>query len=165
MATLDRLLAAEGLLIVGHADRIDLASTKPGFTSAGEPGAFAFRRKPASAPPAPSDQGRKAAVRKSPDSSHLRHPQVAKRFQNPGPFPGPGESQLPSESEGKDRDSLLDEASKLANQGRHARRLRFASKSMRLRGRISAAYYLMGVINQAAAKGQRAEDVPQSGLS
>ena len=29
MATIDRLLAAEGLLIIGHADRIDLASTKP----------------------------------------------------------------------------------------------------------------------------------------
>jgi chemotaxis protein methyltransferase WspC len=162
MATLDRLLAAEGLLIVGHADRIDLTSTKPGFISAREPGAFAFRRKVASAPPAPSDQVRKVAVRKSEDSSHQRHPQVATEFkgQNLGQNLSQVQEQpkLPSESEGKDRDSLLDEASKLANGGRHDEALAVCEQLVRLRGPNSAAYYLMGVINQAAGKAQRAEE-------
>ena len=158
MATLDRLLAAEGLLIIGHADRIDLASTKPGFISAGEPGAFAFRRKPASAPPAPSDQGRKVAVRKSGDSSHQKHPQVAQDFKVQDLSQVQENPKLQSQSEGKDRDSLLDEASKLANGGRHAEAIALCEQVMRLRGPNSAAYYLMGMINQAAAKGQRAEE-------
>jgi chemotaxis protein methyltransferase WspC len=160
MATLDRLLAAEGLLIIGHADRIDLASTKPGFISAGEPGAFAFRRKPASAPPAqaPSDQVRKVPVRKPADSNHQRHLQVAKDFKVQGLSQVQENPKLPSEPEAKDRGSLLDEASTLANGGRHDEAIAVCEQVMRLRGPNSAAYYLMGVINQAAGKAQRAEE-------
>jgi chemotaxis protein methyltransferase WspC len=160
MTTIDRLLAAEGLLIIGHADRIDLASAKPEFTSAGEPGAFAFRRKPASASPAHSDPGRKAAVQKPGDSKHQRAPQVVKEFkvQNHSQVQVQGHARLPNESQGKDRESLLDEASKLANVGRHDEAIAVCEQLVRRHGPSAAAYYLMGVINQAAGKGQRAEE-------
>ena len=97
-------------------------------------------------------------MRKSEDSSHLRQPQVAQDFKVQDLSQVQEIPKPQSKSEGKDRDSLLDEASKLANRGRHAEAIALCEQVMRLRGPNSAAYYLMGVINQAAAKGQRAEE-------
>jgi chemotaxis protein methyltransferase WspC len=158
MATLDLLLEAEGLLIIGHADRIDLASTKPGFTSVGEPGAFALRRKPVSASPAYSEQGRKVAAQESRKPRYERDAQVPKEFKVHNDSQVQVNPKHQNESEWKDRDSLLDEASKLANVGRHDEAIAVCEKMMRLQGPSAAAYYLMGVINQAAGKGQRAEE-------
>ena len=44
LAVLDRLLAADGVLFIGHADRLDLTGEPSRFAAAGEPGCFAFRK-------------------------------------------------------------------------------------------------------------------------
>ena len=53
MTVLDRLLAAEGLLIIGHADRLNLSAIDPGFTQAGDRRAFTYRKTTAPSPPGP----------------------------------------------------------------------------------------------------------------
>ena len=158
MATLDRLLAADGLLIIGHADRLDLASTKPGFTSAGEPGAFAFRRKPASGSPPPLEAVRKTAAPQTGEARHQRPAQVAKEFKPQNPLQVKIEPRPPHESEGKDSDALLEEASRLANEGRHDEAIAVCERLVKQQRPSAAVYYLMGVISQAAGKGQRGED-------
>ena len=98
-------------------------------------------------------------MRKSGDSRSPReHSQVAKDVKVQNLSQVQENPKLQSESERKDRDSLLDEASKLANGGRHDEAIAVCEQVMRLQGPTSAAYYLMGVINQAAGKGQRAEE-------
>ena len=44
LAALDRLLAADGVLVIGHADRLELAGVPPRFTVIRDPGCFAYRR-------------------------------------------------------------------------------------------------------------------------
>ena len=44
LATLDRLLADDGVLFIGHADRLDVPGLPPRFAAAGEPGCFAYRK-------------------------------------------------------------------------------------------------------------------------
>ena len=53
----------------------------------------------------------------------------------------------------------MDEASKLANGERHDEAIALCEQVMRLRGPSSAAYYLMGVIQQPAGKRTKAEGV------
>ena len=43
MASIDRLLAPDGLLFIGHADRLDLLGHEPKFIAIGDPGCFAYR--------------------------------------------------------------------------------------------------------------------------
>ena len=44
LAAIDRLLAPDGVLFIGHADRLDWAGAEPRFTPAGDPGCFAYQR-------------------------------------------------------------------------------------------------------------------------
>ena len=43
LAAIDRLLAADGLLFIGHADRLDSAGVEPKFTAVGDPACFVYR--------------------------------------------------------------------------------------------------------------------------
>ena len=54
--------------------------------------------------------------------------------------------------------SLLEQAAELANQGRHAEAIAACEQHLRLKGPGAAAYYLMGMICQAAGDRRRAED-------
>ena len=44
LSTLDRLLAGEGVLFIGHADRLGTTGMPSGFEAIAEPGCFAYRR-------------------------------------------------------------------------------------------------------------------------
>ena len=44
LAAIDRLLAADGVLFIGHADRLERAGEPSRFTAVGEPGCFAYRK-------------------------------------------------------------------------------------------------------------------------
>ncbi|MFI5457653.1 MAG: hypothetical protein ACHRXM_19600 [Isosphaerales bacterium] len=44
VAVIDRLLAADGLLVIGHADRLDSSGAQARFTAVADPGCFAYRR-------------------------------------------------------------------------------------------------------------------------
>jgi chemotaxis protein methyltransferase WspC len=54
--------------------------------------------------------------------------------------------------------SLLEQAAELANQGRHAEAIAECERHLRLKGPGAPAYYLMGMICQAAGDRRRAED-------
>ena len=43
LATIERLLAADGLLFIGHADRLDIAGVEPKFIAVGDPACFVYR--------------------------------------------------------------------------------------------------------------------------
>ena len=44
VAAIDRVLAADGVLIIGHADRLELAGVPPRFAALGAPDCFAYRK-------------------------------------------------------------------------------------------------------------------------
>lgn len=45
LASIDRLLATDGVLVIGHADRLETARVRTKFTPVGDPGCFAYCRK------------------------------------------------------------------------------------------------------------------------
>ncbi len=57
-----------------------------------------------------------------------------------------------------DPPSLLEQAAELANQARHTEAIAACEQHLRLKGPGAAAYYLMGMICQAAGDRRRAED-------
>ena len=42
MASIDKRLAPDGLLFIGHADRLDVLGDEPKFVAVGHPGCFAY---------------------------------------------------------------------------------------------------------------------------
>lgn len=157
MATLDRLLAGDGLLVIGHADRLNEAAAEPRFVAVGDRGAFSYRRAPApSQAPAPARSistvpfqaaARKAApapIRPAPPSHSSPSTSCDARASSVPPRPAV--------------DSLLEQASGLANRGRNDEAIALCEHHLRLRGPSAAAYYLMGVIRQAAGDRRRAEE-------
>ena len=51
LVALDHFLAEDGLLVVGHADRLNATDSEPKFTPIGAPGSFAYRRVKSAGPP------------------------------------------------------------------------------------------------------------------
>jgi chemotaxis protein methyltransferase WspC len=155
MANLDRLLAADGQLVIGHADRLDLCQMEPRFTPVGEPGAFTYRREAAPSP------GQNAAV------SAFAPPDRIPPREAPRPAPAHGQgmpagqeppSQLQAGSGRMASAKSMEEAGRLADLGRHDEAIALCERSLRLQGPTAAAYYLMGVIHQAAGNRPRSEE-------
>ena len=156
LAALDRLLAPDGVLFIGHADRLESAGEPSRFTAIGEPGCFAYRKTGASVP-SPGSAGaspsRYAASRRSAPGlpSAAAVPTVARRGSHrPAPRPRPKVS--------RSRPRLLEQAADLANRGRHAEAIAACEQHIRLKGPGASAYYLMGMICQAAGDRRRAEE-------
>jgi chemotaxis protein methyltransferase WspC len=70
------------------------------------------------------------------------------------PAPQPVDAPAPQPSS----PSLLEQAAELANQARHTEAIAACEQHLRLKGPGAAAYYLMGMICQAAGDRRRAED-------
>jgi chemotaxis protein methyltransferase WspC len=163
MATIDRLLAADGLLIIGHADRLDCARTAVKFTVVGHPGCFAYRRAACGAeglpqlesePPRPGP--RWVTPERAPTSTTAVHEPV-----NSGAAalqPDGAAAAVVSTAGADLRPTLLDQAAELANQGRFNDAITACERHLRQKGLTPPAYYLMGMICQAAGEGRRAED-------
>ncbi len=73
-------------------------------------------------------------------------------------LPSPGQGTEPRPPETARPPSLLDQAAELANRGRHAEAIAACERHIRLKGPGSSAYYLMGMICQAAGDRRRAEE-------
>ncbi len=162
LKVIDRLLAADGLLFIGHADRLEGTGTEAKFTPDGDPACFAYRRADhgdASLPqhrvetPRPlatwiaPDSGAGSAVAILPVSNGTIAPRAAESI-----YAGvlsPVASQ-PS--------ALLDQAAALANQGRFDEAVAECEQHLRLKGPSPSAYYLMGMIWQAAGDRRQAEE-------
>jgi chemotaxis protein methyltransferase WspC len=162
-ATLGRLIADGGLLFLGHADRVDDAEQTP-FEPTGDKGAFAFRKGAARAsvsrrvglalpmthvmPMPPDRQGKpyptgKLAPPKTPDRQGKPYPTG-----KPAPKPT-----TPAESPS----TILDRASSLADLGRYDEATGLVEGMIRLGGAGAPAYFLLGLIAQAAGQRDRAE--------
>ncbi|MGP0068276.1 MAG: CheR family methyltransferase [Isosphaeraceae bacterium] len=153
LAALDRLLAPDGVLFIGHADRLESAGEPSRFTAIGEPGCFAYRKTVPSVPlpgrpePRPPDMPQAVARRGSPDPAAV--PTVARRG-------SPHHAAV--STEGLPSRGLLEQAGDLANRGRHAEAIAACEQHIRLKGPDASVYYLMGMICQAVGDRRRAEE-------
>ena len=156
MASIDRLLARAGLLFIGHADRLDLFGGEPSFVAVGDPSCFAYGR-------TAQAETREARL---PWPSELRTSVVTAPEPTPAPLPSsispPMRFIQPNvavnASRRSDEPPLLDQAADLANKGRFGEAVSTCEQYLKSEGLSSAAYYLMGMICQAAGNRQRAED-------
>ena len=151
LATLDRLLADDGLLFIGHADRLEVPGLSSRFAAVGEPGCFAYRR--AARPADPGGLGLEPA----PTIPMLMLPEPTPMWMPPAMSPAPppvdaGPAARPPSP------SLLEQAAELANRGRHGEAIAACEQHLRQKGPGASAYYLMGMICQAAGDRRRAED-------
>jgi chemotaxis protein methyltransferase WspC len=155
----ERLLTADGLVVVGHADRFEWNRTQPKFTPVGEPGYFVHARSVSSLAREAEPEGEpfqvataSVAGETSTESPALMASGI-RRIPQPASTAGPSASSVPtSESE-----SLLNHAALLANQGRHAEAVATCERAIQLRGPTSAAYYLLGMIHQSQGDHRQAE--------
>jgi chemotaxis protein methyltransferase WspC len=162
LALVERVLGQEGVLVIGHADRLDSIGGRGAFAPTGEAGCFAYRRKtggelsvsvvslPAQRPslaslnsphPVGAIEG-KTAPQATPIAPRVSVP-VSSDIVNSG-----AASPLP----------LLSQASELANQGRSSEAISICERHLKEKGVDAPAYSLMGMIWQASGDHGRAEE-------
>ncbi len=163
LAAIDRMLAVDGLLLVGHADRLDLAGAPLRVTAVVDLACFAYRRT------APTADGAlefmsvglsTAAHPIAPDLACAITPTFRAVVDANAAMPQPGslDTGTTSVPDAPGSLPLLDQAAALANQGRFNEAIAVCERHLRQRNLTVAAYYLMGMICQAAGEGRRAED-------
>jgi chemotaxis protein methyltransferase WspC len=176
LVALDRLLAEDGLLVVGHADRLVTTDSGSKFTPVGARGSFAYERARFAGPlPVACGTGPNflPSTARSPqscfswseetrlgelqfgvwrasaalDPSTLQ-PSLDGRIEDslPSVKPAPGDVNPQVTTPSM----LLDCAEALANERRHEKAIELCEKALALQGPNAATYYLMGVIHQAA---------------
>jgi chemotaxis protein methyltransferase WspC len=136
-ATLDRLIADGGLLFLGHADRLDDAKATP-FEPTGDKGAFAFR---------------KGGTR----ASSAKRRSIPRPLVSPLPLGEGGKKEPKKTSPAESPSSILDRASSLADLGRYDEATGLVEGVIRCGGAGAPAYFLLGLIAQAAGQRDRAE--------
>lgn len=156
---INRLLARDGLLFVGHAEA--LAILAPRFEAVGEPGSFAYRRpqakgtRPATSlalkpRPAPRPRSAPPARRRLPAAESPRT-EPLRRTDGDGSLdrqatPGPAAV------------ALLEQASAAANREHWSEAVGFCDRAIREEGPTAEAFYLLGTVHQASGSPGRAEE-------
>ncbi len=161
MVAIDRLLAGDGILCIGHAD--PLQSSNPGlrFETVGDPSTFTFRRAPRcninlpELPQIESPVPSLGALERSPAGT-MRWPPLpiasaAETASNLALSTNSPASQI-------DSPSLLDQAAELANRGKFSEALAACRRHMQHRGASPSAFFLMGMICQATGDRRGAEE-------
>ena len=161
-AAIERLLAADGVLFIGHADRLDVSGVRPRFKVVGDPACFVYRLRaqdnsalpwslPQLDPPrlmsgliAPGSASSDAPVVPAFGAAEI----IARTDQS-------AEAVAPSSV---NEPPLLDQAAELGNRGRFNDAIAVCERHLRFKGFSPPAYYLMGMIYQAAGNRARAED-------
>ena len=159
MASIDRLLSADGLLFIGHADRLDFRRKGeihrdwrprtirllPYLPCRPPLSAFPFK------PPLPMELINWRVTAAQAAAAHLPHsdPISTQPVRQDAAVVGSRQLIEPP---------LLDRAAELANRGRFAEAIATCEQHLRSQGLSSSAYYLMGMICQAAGNRRRAED-------
>lgn len=156
---LERLLTADGMLVIGHADRFEWNGGEPRFTAVGEPGCFVYcktgfglgrgagsqsERRPEASDPRPNESFTRGRALVESDS-----PTTAGSASAIGTMPLPAAA---NESR-----SLLSQAAFLANERRYSEAIAACQRDLRLRGPSASAYYLLGVIYQSQDDRRQAE--------
>jgi chemotaxis protein methyltransferase WspC len=160
MILFERLMAADGLLFIGHADRLDLFGEEPKFIAITEAGRFAYCRTARGTPcmtyfsiEPHSPAELVTAGRTSAAAKPLLPPAIDSSAARPIQ---PDAAVIPSPV--INEPSLLDQAAELANLGRFGEAVAACEQYLQSEGLSSSAYYLMGMICQAAGDRRRAED-------
>lgn len=167
LLSIERLLAAGGYLVIGHADRLGSYDAEPRFSPEGDSACFVYRRAASAAAVSRSDEASRAAhSRRSsgtgPNSTANRrkiseHAQNQTRQSDPGRPAGANAPSLHQAVPGEPP-ATLERASELANQGLFAEAIEQCRRHLREKGPSAPAYYLMGMIFQATADRAQAED-------
>jgi chemotaxis protein methyltransferase WspC len=170
MATIDRLLAADGLLIIGHADRLGRTQQEPAFTPVGDRATFAYRRAafasaparlaalpgPATPPKELPPPPRRAGV--PPPQGDSPRPPPSAATGRPATTPASAKPNPVSPPPAAGGGSLLERAAILANDGRRQEAISACQESIRREGPTGEAYFLMGMIHSSLGNHARAEE-------
>jgi chemotaxis protein methyltransferase WspC len=141
-AQLDRLLAADGLLILGAAEPPIM---KGDWIPAGTASVFALRRGVHASPPGPAS-GRRP---KRPGAPPPRPPAA--------PPPARGVPPRAAQPAPLGLEEVLAEADRLANEGRLAEALDYCERQRPILPPAPELFFLMGILHQAAGDSDRAE--------
>lgn len=164
LQNLDRLLAAKGILFVGHAEAG--IAVREQFSSLNWPGAFAFLKQTGQASAKPAALGKALAGRNkpkisqkprrrfpSPDRKQLNHKQLnSAKPRGIGKTARKTEAPSPSAPE-----AGLDRALRLADAGQNQEARRLCQQIMETEGPSAAAYFLLGNLQLAEGKKRDAE--------
>jgi chemotaxis protein methyltransferase WspC len=176
LANLDRLLAPGGVVFVGHAERLGMLGDR--FRATGPKGSFAFERVPDRTevqalnagperlPKGPSHPPHREKPRPRPSAwlgRSLRRPGVSaspdRGVEDSAPatrMPPPEARPVPAPPTAPDPTPLAT-ASRLADEGRHAEAARLCEAEIKARGPSAPAYFLLGMVRQAAGDHAQAE--------
>jgi chemotaxis protein methyltransferase WspC len=163
LAAIKRLLAGDGLLFIGHADRLDVSGVEPSFTAVDDPSYFVYRLRSQvdASVPQPTRQlnpsqpvANLSAPGTAPPYALTIAASAATEISTRTKEPGEAAIHSPPVNE----QPLLDQGAELANQGRFDEAIAACERHLRLKRFSPAAYYLMGMIFQAAGKRPRAEE-------
>jgi chemotaxis protein methyltransferase WspC len=161
-ALVDRVLAQEGVLVIGHADRLDSIGAERGFAPTGDVGCFAYRRiTSGEAPMFVVSHAAQPPKLVSLDSGHpIRAIEASGAPQATVDLAQPAIRVTSDISDpfAAERLLLLSQASELANQGRFIEAISLCERHLREKGPTAPAYSLMGMICQASGDRGRAED-------
>ncbi len=136
---LERKLAQDGWLVLGHADRLGSSGQSPRFVPSGDSACFTYRRaSEVATPPVPlADPARMPPALATPVQA------AAHSRQKPAP-------RLPG--------TRLDQAEQLLNLGKKSEALALCEREIQERGPSSRAYHLMGVVHLGQGDRKRAEE-------
>jgi chemotaxis protein methyltransferase WspC len=158
-SVIDRLLAVDGVVIVGHADRFEWGGAEPKFTALDELGCFAHARTvPVHANQTEAKRDPMLAVPNLLAAEDVVAP-VDSLESNARVIPantstaGATQTSVPANAPG----SLLSEAALLANKGLYIEATAACERDLQLRGPNASAYHLLGMILELQGHSRQAE--------
>ena len=159
-ANLDRLVAAGGLLFLGHADRADQdAATR--FATYADSGSFVFRKQSSqqgpAAPAAAVDRTRAPAPARPRPDPPRPVAQPSPGDASPPTRPAEPRAGAPAAPVAPSRVDVMKEASTLAGQGRYAEATRLIRQQVGQASLDASVHFLLGIIQQAAGNYGEAE--------
>jgi chemotaxis protein methyltransferase WspC len=161
LTAIERILKRDGILFIGHADRLEVLGIESKFASIDDPACFAYRRKtggdvmtaslqidPIGMMPIVSDHEFfvPAVINVRADTAFA--PQVI-------PDSIHDTTQAPYQA---DDPPLLEQAAEMANRGQFPEAIAACERHLLVNEFSASTYHLMGMIHQAAGNRQRAED-------
>jgi chemotaxis protein methyltransferase WspC len=162
-ASLTRLVADDGLLFLGHADRLESLDGTP-FELMREKGSFGYRKiNPADRkPPEPPPIKTIAATPTAPSPRQLarpaKHAKVVRPAIAPTPRPAPvPQPAPPSPVVGEPVEPWLDRASAMADSGGYVEARALVEQAIAAGRGEARAYFLLGMIAQAVGPREQAE--------
>jgi chemotaxis protein methyltransferase WspC len=163
LALVDRVLAADGVLLIGHADRLQSTGAERGFAPTGDSNCFAYRRIASSKTACPVDSSSPESTRSIPSLVLLPPVHAMEPMSQPEVTVTGSQSVLSTNSDNLVRtigepSVLLRRASELANQGRFSEAISLCQQHLQETGVTATSYCLMGMICQASGDRHRAED-------